>query len=41
MGLSEDPRDTGGTDQRQSGTMKANIKFCAFNFHNDNSTKVM
>ena len=46
MGLSEDPGVHGnidGADPRQSGTMKANniIKFCAFNFHNHNNTKVM
>ena len=40
----EDPGvhgNTDGADLRQSGTIKANIKLCAFYFHNHNSTKVM
>ena len=44
MGLSEDPSvhgNTDGADLRQSGTMKANTKISAFNFHNHDNTKVM
>ena len=33
--------NTNGADLRKSGTTKANIKFCAFNFLHHNNTKVM